>query len=658
MQLPSPARPGTHVASTSREKLTLRIQRGYLIALSLIALLSIGSHLLLDHLLATQRESAPTINLAGRQRMLSQRVSRFALEYTAAPTAEARSTAGRLLDESVAALASAHELLSRGDPARGIVIPQSPALRALYDVPPLALNQQVAAFVEAVRSLRGLPESQLTPEAPALQQILAAARMPLLAALDEAVKHYEADAQAQVSQLTDLQQWLLTVVLAMLALEALLIFRPMVAAVRDSHARIDAARQELESVFDGVPESILILDAALTIQGGNRAASRLWDRDLDRLVGQPITTLATDAANALRAVIRRAAFHQVHEWAAQRDDGSRFPFEYQLSPHTGDSYLLSGRDVSERREREHRLRLYESAFVNSSEPIVIFEADGRSDGLHALTYVNPAFTQTLGYAPVQVIGQPVDALLMSDADSDLRGRIARAFATRIPSVVETPVQRRDGSPLWCELTFMPTADARGGISHIVLIIRDISERRERERRAWDQANLDPLTGLPNRRLFNERLRAAVEDAERSRQPMALLFIDLDGFKAINDRHGHDGGDELLRVVARRLTGAVRSEDIVARLAGDEFTVICPRCPDREDAARIAGQIIERLTAPVEIASGEVRAGASIGIACCPADAGSVARLVKRADEAMYAAKAAGRNTWRQASDLPRADEAA
>ena len=642
----------TAVLASGREALSRRITRGYLIALAAIALLSLGSHLLLVHLLDTQRGYAPAINLAGRQRMLSQRVSRFALEYSTAPTADDRARSARLLDETLTALTTAHDTLSRGNLRLGIAPPHSAELQAMYDAPPVDLNRRIEAYTRAARDLLAMPESALAARPDALQQVLDAAQSPLLAALDTVTRRYETDSQQQVDQLALLQNGLLAVVLLTLLGEALLIFRPMVAAVRSSHAKIDDARQELESVFDGIPESVFVLDDDLVIRRSNRAAARLWDRDLDALQDQPLTALAEDATRLVRAVVRRAAFHQLHELTAWRDDGSSFPFEYQLAPHTGGTYLLSGRDVTERREREHRLRMYESAFVNSSEPIVIFESLTPGGASDHLAYINPAFTQILGYTPLQVIGQPMDALLMPDPAPDVSERIAKGFSSRVPQVVETPMQRRDGTPLWCELTFMPTPDARGTVNHVVLIIRDISERRERERKVWEQANLDLLTGLPNRRLFNERLRVTLEEAERTRQPAALLFIDLDGFKAVNDRHGHDAGDELLRQVARRLTGTVRGEDLVARLAGDEFTVICPKCPDRTEAARVAQRIIDRLAEPVELASGAVKVGASIGAALYPVDAASPLQLVRAADQAMYRSKAAGRNTVRHAGDEP------
>ena len=177
--------------------------------------------------------------------------------------------------------------------------------------------------------------------------------------------------------------------------------------------------------------------------------------------------------------------------------------------------------------------------------------------------------------------------------------------------------------------------------HLSCIIADL----ERTQSELERANFDPLTGLPNRVIFHDRLRKAVAGANAKGQLMAVLFVDLDRFKGVNDNLGHDAGDELLRVVAARILGCVRGDDILARLGGDEFTIIMPVVRGEQDATEIAKRIISSLSKPFHLAAGEAEIGASIGIAILPTHACTPDRLLKSADIAMYRAKESGRSNY-------------
>lgn len=169
---------------------------------------------------------------------------------------------------------------------------------------------------------------------------------------------------------------------------------------------------------------------------------------------------------------------------------------------------------------------------------------------------------------------------------------------------------------------------------------------ERTLNELEHANYDVLTGLPNRALFTDRLRKAVVAAKSGLYQMAVMFIDLDHFKWVNDNLGHDAGDELLRIVANRIAACVRSEDIVARIGGDEFTIILPVVSDDGDAAIIAQRIIDTLAKPIPLQAGEAQVGASIGIALLSTQMDTPEELVKTADMAMYLAKENGRNNFK------------
>jgi diguanylate cyclase (GGDEF)-like protein len=194
------------------------------------------------------------------------------------------------------------------------------------------------------------------------------------------------------------------------------------------------------------------------------------------------------------------------------------------------------------------------------------------------------------------------------------------------------------------------------LGHAVERQRILLELQEARRREQYLATHDPLTGVPNRTLFYDRLGQALAAADRYRTTLAVLFVDLDGFKEVNDELGHEAGDELLCEVARRVSGLVRKSDTVARVGGDEFTVVLSQIGKAEDAARVARNLLERLSVPVRLAGQERRVAASIGIAVHPGDGEAADTLVRNADAAMYAAKRAGGGRYAFHDRGPRRDD--
>jgi diguanylate cyclase (GGDEF)-like protein len=178
-----------------------------------------------------------------------------------------------------------------------------------------------------------------------------------------------------------------------------------------------------------------------------------------------------------------------------------------------------------------------------------------------------------------------------------------------------------------------------------LNIRELSRRLDAEARAKREARHDALTGLPNRRSLLERLETAIPSAQRHGHQLALLYLDLDGFKRVNDSMGHAAGDELLRQAAQRLSRSTRAEDIVARLGGDEFVIALPFVQKASDVAVVSAKIIEALRGPFTLAGGEARVSASIGVAMYPYDGEHIDELVESADAALYAAKANGKGVY-------------
>lgn len=288
---------------------------------------------------------------------------------------------------------------------------------------------------------------------------------------------------------------------------------------------------------------------------------------------------------------------------------------------------------------ERNLQLAEKVIQTSLEGIMITDAKGR------IMRVNPAFTELTGYRPDEVIGES-PAVLQS-------GRHDKAFYDRMWATLGRDGQwrgeiwnRRKNGEIYPELlTIKAITDENGEITHYAALFSDITELKENERKIRHLAYYDPLTGLPNRRLFHDRLDLAIAHAHRSRGRLAVLFIDLDHFKKINDTLGHAVGDQLLEVVAGKLTDCLREDDSVARTGGDEFLALLPEIEDFEPVADVAQRIIESLSQPVILEGRELVIGCSVGVAFYPDDGRDGDSLLKHADIAMYRAKQSGRNTY-------------
>ncbi|MBJ54412.1 MAG: GGDEF domain-containing protein [Gammaproteobacteria bacterium] len=293
---------------------------------------------------------------------------------------------------------------------------------------------------------------------------------------------------------------------------------------------------------------------------------------------------------------------------------------------------------------EQSIRILSSAVEQSQSGVVIADCSG------IIEYVNPRYTQITGYSNAEAVGRIAE--LMNNEQLTDPNNLTMQEAMQLGSSWETFMvsSRKNGERFWQQVTASPIHDDLGALSHIVLNIEDISERVETQAQMEQLAFYDPLTGLENRRLFKDRLEQSLKHVRRSKKSTALLFIDLDQFKRINDTLGHDAGDELLTTVARRLRECVREEDIVARLGGDEFTILLADISHADDAGLVARKILQSLTEPIQLGAQEVTVSGSIGITIAPEDSMNASVLMRNADLAMYRAKDQGRNNFQFFTD--------
>jgi diguanylate cyclase (GGDEF)-like protein/PAS domain S-box-containing protein len=260
--------------------------------------------------------------------------------------------------------------------------------------------------------------------------------------------------------------------------------------------------------------------------------------------------------------------------------------------------------------------------------------------------VNHAFTKITGYTAEEAIGKNPRLLKSNAHDATFYADMWQRIANTGTFEGEVLNRRKNGEVYTEQLTISAVKDNVGNITHYVGAFIDISVRKENEARLGFLANHDRLTELPNRELFYDRLSQAISQARRKNEGVALLFLDLDGFKPVNDAYGHEAGDVVLKVVAKRVQACVRSMDTVARMGGDEFAVILSSLHDSLDAEIVAKKIIRNIGEIIQLnAATTCVIGISIGIAIYPDNGTEIDMLMNAADSAMYDSKAAGKNTY-------------
>jgi diguanylate cyclase (GGDEF)-like protein/PAS domain S-box-containing protein len=317
--------------------------------------------------------------------------------------------------------------------------------------------------------------------------------------------------------------------------------------------------------------------------------------------------------------------------------------EVEISLHylaiKGGLFITFIRDISERIRAEaiqDEMKRDQKALLDATrESAILMERSG------IILAINQIGAKRLRGTVDELIGKNIYDLIPPELAKVRREHNDKSFQNGVPTIRE---DEREGM---CMLTSIyPVVDANGEINRVALYSADITEQKQTQERIQHMAQYDSLTDMPNRALFYDRLRQAVTLAKRSKVGLALLFLDLDRFKQVNDTLGHHVGDLLLKNVAERLRLCVRESDTAARLGGDEFTVLLYDLREREDIGRVAEKIIESISMPYELEGHDVQIGVSIGIARFSDDTDDEDKLMKLADKAMYTAKSAGRNTYR------------
>jgi diguanylate cyclase (GGDEF)-like protein/PAS domain S-box-containing protein len=303
-------------------------------------------------------------------------------------------------------------------------------------------------------------------------------------------------------------------------------------------------------------------------------------------------------------------------------------------------YVASFLDITDQKKDEIELRRFRSIIDSSNDAIISKTLDG------VIETWNRGAEKIFGYTANEVIGKSMEILIPPDRQLEETEILALLKLGEKVEHFETVRRRKDGRLIDISATISPILDKDGKVIGFSKIARDISLQKRSSRLVWDQTNFDQLTNLPNRSLFFDRLSKELLQTRRSNKHLALLFLDLDGFKPVNERYGYDAGDSVLKVVANRWLACVREADTVARLGGNEFAVILGDLGKPDETLLVAEKLIQALALKIPLAFGrECRIGTSVGISIYPDNATAMDSLLSTADAAMYESKKRGGNTY-------------
>lgn len=430
-----------------------------------------------------------------------------------------------------------------------------------------------------------------------------------------------------------------------------------VAFVRDVTERriyMDQLRRA-RAAIDLAPDPIFIVDReTLAYVDVNAATCKMLGYSREELLGMGVTDITVGAQTAdYRALYGQVAAsgeqvvandHVVRH--LRRRDGVVIPVEIRRSavPSGGRDLIVAvARDLTERRRAEDALRLRDRAIEASDSSIILVDM---RDPAQPVEYVNPAFERMTGFTRREAVGRNCRFLHRDDDHQPELDRLREAIRRGVDAHVLLRNYHKDGRLFWNRLSVAPVRDDEGTITHYVGIAADVTELTTDIHELEHRATHDALTGLANRQLLDDQLSLALAQAERHERSLAVVFVDLDGFKAVNDRLGHAAGDELLRTVAKRLTGSVRDGDTVARTGGDEFVLVLTDQTTTSQLASVLERLRISLSSPYPVGGGSVPMSCSIGASLYPRHGTTAEVLIHEADRAMYLVKSGGRNGWR------------
>ena len=413
---------------------------------------------------------------------------------------------------------------------------------------------------------------------------------------------------------------------------------------RDVQSTLEQERRFLRAAINGITDNFTYKNADGVYQLCNRAFEKYIGLKEEDLIGSVVYDIFPER------IARRIDHHDKAIMQSREpdifeyDDAERGmvmeTLKYPLLDAGGrvQGIIALSHNITQRKQDEAQIRLLARMFAKSGESIFVTDKNNR------IVAVNDAFTRTFGYGEKEVLGKD-PALLNAGRDDEHSETLWRTVRAEGEWQGQIWNKTKTGKLVPGLMTVSSVRDDDDRLANYIGIFTDITDIKRSQEKLDHLAHHDALTGLPNRLLFSERLRQAMRGARRDERLMALLFIDLDRFKNINDTLGHPAGDKMLRVVAERLLACVRESDTVARMGGDEYLILLPRVGGPEDADTVADNLLRKIALPMTIEAHEIVVTASVGISMYPRDAEDTTSLIKHADSALYRAKEEGRSGY-------------
>ncbi|MDD5180887.1 MAG: PAS domain S-box protein, partial [Gallionellaceae bacterium] len=391
--------------------------------------------------------------------------------------------------------------------------------------------------------------------------------------------------------------------------------------VKERTAALRQSESWFRAVFNSQQDAVFVTTPEGKIINANSAVEKIFGYTVAELKGRSMALLQVDEQHYVnvtqyvqQALVHDSAIHFEHQ--LKRKNGEIFPTEHTFSPLLSETGKLEGlvrviRDITERREHEGTLRLSATVFNTMDEAVMVTDSDNR------IIAVNPAFTAITGYSADEVIGKNPHILSSCLHPPEFYQELRETLTATGSWSGEIRNRRKNGEIYVEWLSIKQVRDENANLTHHVAVFSDISERKAIQERIQYMAHHDALTDLPNRILLSDRLQQAIAQARRDKTHPALMLLDLDRFKPVNDELGHDVGDLLLKEVAQRLQNCMRESDTAARIGGDEFIVLLPTITEEQDAILVAEKILYALGQPFELAGHCLHISVSIGVVIYP-----------------------------------------
>jgi diguanylate cyclase (GGDEF)-like protein/PAS domain S-box-containing protein len=418
-----------------------------------------------------------------------------------------------------------------------------------------------------------------------------------------------------------------------------------ITTIKDAHKEVERQRSSYHSLFENIRVGLIRtgIDEGKILKANPACAELFGFDDLESFLQTSITERYQnpDDRKKYRTKLLRNGKVNHAVLQMQKENNKRLTVAVSSTLHYEDNLPVwidsTIQDISKQQRAEERLQMNSIVFEHTLEAVVI------SDENHKILTVNKAFNDITGYEKKEVIGKDFDLLWCEEEDMNVQCQAILGELKQNGSWQgEVYKRHKNGHTFPAHLSVIEGEKSKDS-KHYISIFYDITYRKQSEKKLFQLAHFDTLTGLSNRHAFMHRLKESIDSASRYKQKMAVLFMDLDGFKAINDQYGHNTGDEVLITTAARLKKNIRQSDIVARMGGDEFTVIVEHVKDTRSLSLLAQKMIDAVSQEIKMQDSVLRVTTSIGISIYPDDALDLESVLRHADNAMYKAKELGKN---------------